>query len=166
MRKVMLTSMIAILALAMVACSSSPKDAATDKSSSKPADTTATATESAATPAATETSLNADTPGWKSDIKPITFDWYLNFSWFPNKWGVDPTSQYITKKTGVNINFIVPAGNENEKLNTMIASGKLPDFITLGWYEDGVKKMIEGGMVLPLNWQTRHEDTRRIFKCS
>lgn len=95
--------------------------------------------------------VNADEPGWMSDTAPITFDWYLNFSWFPNKWGVDPTSQYITKKTGVDINFIVPAGNENEKLNTMLASGKLPDFITLGWYEDAVKKMIEGEMVLPLN---------------
>ncbi|WP_235949418.1 type 2 periplasmic-binding domain-containing protein [Paenibacillus glycinis] len=95
--------------------------------------------------------VSADEPGWKADTSPITFDWYLNFSWFPNKWGVDATSQYITKKTGVNINFIVPAGNENEKLNTMIASGSLPDFITLGWSEDGVKKMIEGGMVEPLN---------------
>ncbi|WP_426446908.1 extracellular solute-binding protein [Paenibacillus sp. S-38] len=92
-----------------------------------------------------------NSPGWQADTSPITFDWYLNFSWFPNKWGVDPTSQYITKKTGVSLNFIVPAGNENEKLNTMIASGKLPDFITLGWYEDNVKKMIEGGLVLPLN---------------
>ncbi|MDO3681997.1 extracellular solute-binding protein [Paenibacillus ehimensis] len=101
---------------------------------------------------------NPDEPGWKSDTKPITFDWYLNFSWFPNKWGVDPTSQYVTKKTGVNINFIVPAGNENEKLNTMIASGKLPDFITLGWYEDAVKKMIEGGMVLPLDELAKQYD--------
>ncbi|MBZ4663878.1 MAG: transporter substrate-binding protein [Caloramator sp.] len=111
----------------------------------------------------TETSNNptvsADTPGWKQDAdKPITFDWYLNFSWFPNKWGVDLTSQYVTKKTGVNINFIVPAGNENEKLNTMIASGKLPDFITLGWWEDGVKKMIEGGLVLPLDELAKQYD--------
>ncbi|REE85282.1 putative aldouronate transport system substrate-binding protein [Paenibacillus taihuensis] len=110
----------------------------------------ATATNDAE-PENTAAAANPDEPGWKSDTSPITFDWYLNFSWFPNKWGVDPTSQYITKKTGVNINFIVPAGNENEKLNTMIASGSLPDFITLGWYEDGVKKMIEGGMVEPLN---------------
>lgn len=36
-------------------------------------------------------------------------------------------------------------------MNTMIASGSLPDFITLGWYEDAVKKMIEGDLVLPLN---------------
>ncbi len=101
-------------------------------------------------PAETKT-VSADEPGWKIDTSPITFDWYLNFSWFANKWGVDPTSQYVTKKTGVNLNFIVPAGNENEKLNTMIASGSLPDFITLGWWEDGVKSMIEGDLVLPLN---------------
>lgn len=109
---------------------------------------------SSSAPAALEepkTPATADEPGWMADKEPITFDWYLNFSWFPNKWGVDATSQYVTKKTGVSINFIVPAGNENEKLNTMIASGKLPDFITLGWSEDAVKKMIEGKMVLPLN---------------
>jgi putative aldouronate transport system substrate-binding protein len=84
-------------------------------------------------------------------MSPITFDWYVNFSWFTPKWGEDNTSKYITKKTGVNINLIVPAGNENEKLQTMIASGKLPDFITLDVNDDAVKKIIEGGMVLPLN---------------
>lgn len=106
-------------------------------------------TEATAEP--TAAALSADEPGWKLDTSPITFDWYLNFSWFPNKWGVDPTSQYVTKKTGVDINFIVPAGNENEKLNTLIASGKLPDFITLGYWEDAIKKMVEGELVLPLN---------------
>ncbi|AJS58901.1 extracellular solute-binding protein [Paenibacillus sp. IHBB 10380] len=95
--------------------------------------------------------LTADQPGWKEDITPITFDWYLNFSWFANKWGVDPTSKFITKKTGVDINFIVPAGNENEKLNTLIASGNLPDFITLDKGEASIQKMIDGELVLPLN---------------
>lgn len=115
---------------------------------------TGNSTNTAATEApaeATAAPVSADEPGWKSDTSPITFDWYLNFAWFPNKWGVDPTSQYVTKKTGVNLNFIVPAGNENEKLNTLIASGKLPDFITLGFWEEAIKKMIEGELVLPLN---------------
>lgn len=98
-----------------------------------------------------EAKLTQDDKGWEMDKSPITFDWYINFSWFPHKWGVDSTSKYITEKTGVNVNFIVPAGNEAEKMNTMIASGSLPDFITLGWYEDAVKKMIEGDLVLPLN---------------
>ncbi|AOZ92529.1 extracellular solute-binding protein [Paenibacillus crassostreae] len=105
-------------------------------------------------PAAVETpvaELSADKPGWQIDTSPITFDWYLNFSWFANKWGVDATSQYITKKTGVDLNFIVPAGNENEKLNTLIASGDLPDFITLDKGEGSIQKMIDGELVLPLN---------------
>lgn len=65
--------------------------------------------------------------------------------------GCRPNLPIYYQKPAVDINFIVPAGNENEKLNTLMASGKLPDFITLGWYEDAVKKMIEGELVLPLN---------------
>lgn len=118
--------------------------------------------ENTSTPTSTTVS---NEPGWKKDTTPITFDWYLNFSWFPNKWGVDSTSKYITKKTGVSLNLIVPAGNENEKLNTMIASGKLPDFLTLGWYEDAVKKMQEGNLVLPLNKLAEKYDTY-FFKVS
>ncbi|MGP0583469.1 extracellular solute-binding protein [Paenibacillus timonensis] len=143
-KKMMMLLMASIMVLSLAACGGNG-NANKESANNKTANTnTQESTEPAATP-------SADEPGWKSDTSPITFDWYLNFAWFPNKWGVDPTSQYVTKKTGVDINFIVPAGNENEKLNTLIASGKLPDFITLGWYEDGVKKMIEGGLVEPLN---------------
>ncbi|MCL6605120.1 MAG: extracellular solute-binding protein [Paenibacillus sp.] len=99
----------------------------------------------------TASAVDPNAAGWKSNIEPITFDWYINFSWFGAKWGEDLTSQYITKKTGVNVNFIVPPGNENEKLNTLIASGDLPDFITIDVSNDAVKKMIEGELVLPLN---------------
>lgn len=97
--------------------------------------------------------LNPNEPGYKATAKdPITLDWYINFNWFGSKWGQgDVVSQYITEKTGVSVNFITPPGNEAEKLNTMIASGSLPDIITLGWWEDAVKKMIEGELVLPLN---------------
>lgn len=105
-----------------------------------------------------ETKPSSEEPGWKKDTSPITFDWYINFSWFPNKWGVDLTSQYITKKTGVNLNIMVPAGNETEKMNTMIATKSLPDFITLAWSEDAVKKMIEGELVLPLNELAKEYD--------
>nr|WP_223192668.1 extracellular solute-binding protein [Paenibacillus sedimenti] len=151
-RKTLTTLLALITAVSITACS-------TDKGTSSTGSPEPTkATETAAASSSVPATVNANEPGWKSDTKPITFDWYLNFSWFPNKWGVDPTSQYITKKTGVNVNFIVPAGNENEKLNTMIASGKLPDFITLGWWEDAAKKMIEGKMVLPLNELAKQYD--------
>ncbi|CAN7219350.1 extracellular solute-binding protein [Paenibacillus sp. LjRoot56] len=92
-----------------------------------------------------------DVPAWKLDTTPITFDWYINFDWFTSKWGGNVVSDYVTKKTGVSLNFITPAGDASERLNTMMAARTLPDFITLGWYEDAVLKMIKGDMVLPLN---------------
>ena len=153
-RKIATSLLAASMVFSLAACSGGKNS---ESASPSPSDS-AKPSESASAAASTAPSANADEPGWKSDTSPITFDWYLNFSWFPNKWGVDPTSQYVTKKTGVNINFIVPAGNENEKLNTMLASGKLPDFITLGWWEDAVKKMIEGKMVLPLNELAKEYD--------
>jgi putative aldouronate transport system substrate-binding protein len=135
--KNLLMLMIATVLVLTTACSSGGnKNANKEESTGAPAEAV---------------KLTQDDKGWEVDKSPITFDWYINFSWFPNKWGVDATSKYITEKTGVNVNFIVPAGNEAEKMNTMIASGSLPDFITLGWYEEAVKKMIEGDLVLPLN---------------
>lgn len=102
--------------------------------------------------AGTNKAASADAPGWKANAEnPIKFDWYINFSWFARHWGDSKVSKYITQKTGVDVNFIVPAGNEAEKLNAMIAGDALPDLITLGWYEGQVPMMIEAGLVEPLD---------------
>lgn len=94
----------------------------------------------------------ADAPGWIANAdKPITFDWYIHFSWFARSWGNSEVSKYITEKTGVNVNFVVPAGNEAEKLNSLIAGDALPDIITLGWYEGQVPMMIDSGLVYALD---------------
>lgn len=83
--------------------------------------------------------------------EPVTFDWYVNYSWFNPSWGENAVSKKITEETGVNIRFITPSGNENEKLNALIASDSLPDLITLGWWETQINEMIEGDMVYALN---------------
>jgi putative aldouronate transport system substrate-binding protein len=94
----------------------------------------------------------ANAPGWTlNKANPITFDWYINFSWFARQWGDSAVSKYITDKTGVNVRFIVPAGNEAEKLNSMIAGDTLPDLITLGWWESQVSLMTDAGLVLSLD---------------
>ncbi len=99
------------------------------------------------------------TPGWKlNKDKPITFDWYVNFSWFARQWGDSAVSKYVTEKTGVNVRFVVPAGNEAEKLNSMIAGDTLPDLITLGWWESQVGMMIDAGLVLPLDELAQNYD--------
>ncbi|MCL2138417.1 MAG: extracellular solute-binding protein [Treponema sp.] len=97
-------------------------------------------------------STSADIEGWKlNKDTPITFDWYIHFSWFGRQWGESAVSRYITEKTGVNIRFNVPAGVEAERLNTMIAGDVLPDLLTLGWWEGQIPMMIEDGLVEPLN---------------
>jgi len=135
-----LVLVFALLLSALVGCGNS-----TEKKDT----TTSQVTNDATKPA--ETKANPDEPGWKQDTKPITFDWYIHFSWFATKWENSIVSKYVTEKTGVKINFIVPSGNENEKLNTLIASGSLPDFVTLGWSEGLAKTIQESGLVLPLN---------------
>ena len=98
-------------------------------------------------------------PGWTLNVeKPVKFDWYLNFSWFARHWGDSEVSKYITQKTGVDINFIVPAGNEAEKLNAMIAGDALPDLITLGWWEGQIPLMIDSGLVEPLDELAKQYD--------
>jgi len=93
-----------------------------------------------------------DVPGWRANASnPIQFDWYIHFNWFSRSWGESRVSRYITAKTGVDIRFIVPAGNEAERLNTMIAGNALPDLITLGWWEGQIPMMIEAGMLEALN---------------
>lgn len=94
----------------------------------------------------------SDEPGWKINADdPIRLDWYVNFSWYSRQWGESLVSKYVTEKTGVDIRFIVPAGNESERLNAMIAGDSLPDLLTIGWYEGQVQILIDSGMVEPLN---------------
>ncbi len=93
-----------------------------------------------------------DEPGWKANAdKPIQFDWYIHFNWFSRQWGDSRVSKYITALTGVDVRFIVPAGSEEERLNSMIAGQALPDFITLGWWAGQIPMMIDAEMLEPLN---------------
>lgn len=94
---------------------------------------------------------NYSEEGWKRDTTPITFDWYIDFSWFTTKWGNNPVSKYVTDKTGVSLNLITPSGDETEKLNSMIETGKLPDFITLSAGDDGYKRIIQSGLAFSLD---------------
>ncbi|BCZ45546.1 ABC transporter substrate-binding protein [Clostridium gelidum] len=94
---------------------------------------------------------NYDEEGQNVDRTPITFDWYIDFSWFQTKWGTNPVSKYVSEKTGVSLNLITPSGDETEKLNSMIETGKLPDLITLSSQDYGYKRIIQSGLALPLD---------------
>ncbi len=87
----------------------------------------------------------------EEEPEQVTLDWYVNYSWFVAGWGENLVSRTITEETGVSVNFITPKGNEDEKLNALIAADALPDLITLGWWEPQVNSMIRNDMVYALN---------------
>jgi putative aldouronate transport system substrate-binding protein len=101
-------------------------------------------------PATAVASVNPDVPGWTVDTSPVTLEWYVHLNWYNNDWGQYEMSQVIQEKTGVRLNFIIPAGSENEKLNTIIASGDIPDIVSIGWWESGLRQLIEGGLLASL----------------
>lgn len=80
-----------------------------------------------------------------------TLSWYINFSWFPSSWGENLVSKAITEKTGVAIEFVVPSGDEERKLNSLINSDSLPDMLTLNWWEEEIGEMIEADMIYALD---------------
>ena len=82
--------------------------------------------------------------------KPV--DWYVNLAWFTTKWGKDWVSQKIEKDLGFKVNVIAPpAGGENPTLTTMIASGTLPDMMTLNWGDSNINQMISSKILTPIN---------------
>ncbi len=146
-----------ILTLAMcssmlAACGNGSKEETTE-GTTKAAETTTKGAEGESTTASEggDSATATDEATWKNNTDPVKLSWYINFSWFTRTWGTDQTSQYITEKTGVDIEYIVPAGNEAEKMSTMIASETLPDLVTIGWYEAAVNQMIDAGQLYSLN---------------
>ncbi|MDO5298280.1 MAG: extracellular solute-binding protein [Clostridia bacterium] len=81
----------------------------------------------------------------------VTLEWYVNYSWFTTPWGGNLVSRAITERTGTDISFFVPSGNESDRLNALIFSDALPDLITLGWWEPQVRTLIDGGYVWALD---------------
>ena len=82
----------------------------------------------------------ADTAA-KQEFSDEPLDWFIGFSWYTGNWGQDLVTQTVTELTGIEAEFIIPAGNAMEKLNTMVVADDLPDLITIGWYEDIAKKL-------------------------
>lgn len=81
------------------------------------------------------------------DLSPITF------TFFDKNVGEsfdNPVAKEITKRTGVYLEIQQPTGNPSEKLNLMLTSNDLPDFLAIS-RGDILEKYIAAGALLPLN---------------
>ncbi len=139
-KKVFALALILVLAFNLAGCGKKNEPTGTDANAGKEATGSQDSPE------------GDDTPGWQKNADDLVdLTWYINFSWFTTPWGENLVSKTITEETGCNIEFIVPAGTESEKLNSLIASDSLPDLLTLGWYEPQVGQLIEDGLVYALD---------------
>ncbi|MEH7479641.1 extracellular solute-binding protein [Neobacillus drentensis] len=98
-------------------------------------------------------SVSKDTPSWKKDKEKANLTWYVNFDWFAQKWGKDYATKFITEDTNVSITY--QAGT-SENLNTKMASGDLPDIVTLDSQDPLVKDAAK--WALPLDVLSKKYD--------
>ncbi|MCL6602755.1 MAG: extracellular solute-binding protein [Paenibacillus sp.] len=89
---------------------------------------------------------------WKKDTSAFTFSQYFYGNWASAYlWKDQYAMKLATEKTGVTIDRKLATGNDDDYLNTMIASGDLPDTIMLDWNNPAVMKLIKNGMVYSID---------------
>ncbi|AIQ28686.1 hypothetical protein P40081_11255 [Paenibacillus sp. FSL P4-0081] len=92
------------------------------------------------------------TESWKQDTSPFKFTQYFYGNWASAYlWKDQYAMKLATEKTGVTIDRKLATGNDDDYLNTMIASGDLPDTIMLDWNNPAVSKLINNGMVYSMD---------------
>lgn len=83
--------------------------------------------------------------------EPLEISIFGNYEWYTMpKWGADPMTKWVQDNKKITIKEIPNGGNNAQKLNTMIASGELPDIV---WGERGadVERLREAGLLVPLD---------------
>ncbi|URN95263.1 MAG: extracellular solute-binding protein [Candidatus Pristimantibacillus lignocellulolyticus] len=94
-------------------------------------------------------------PAWKSDTSPVSLSWYTGVSGYSKKWDAKNNfvDKIITEETGVSVDFIHAGNDVNAEFNVMMATGNLPDVITLDrWNSTSlVQTLINSDMVAPMN---------------
>ncbi|RJE86288.1 extracellular solute-binding protein [Paenibacillus sp. 1011MAR3C5] len=141
MKQSIIMALALIMVLSLAACTGSKNNENTP--TSQPSNNSQ--------PPAGEATPNPEVPAWQLDTSPIELSWFVGASWYPHSWGESLASKYVTEKTGVKVKLEVPSGEANEHITLMMTSGKLPDLITMGSWENAVKKLWEGDFVYALN---------------
>lgn len=138
-----LLSIILAASVAITGCSSQ------NGSTNNAADTT----DSSAEPSST--TLSSSEPGWKSNTSPVNLSWYTGVAGYSKKWDVkgNYVDKLITEETGVSVDFIHAGNDVNSEFNVMMATGNLPDIITLDrWNSTSlIQTLMSSGSVAPLN---------------
>lgn len=157
LRVLSITCVAAMLIASLTGCNTAAPAATTAPATAAPtsapaaATTAAAATEAAATASAAP-SMPVSSMEWTQSTSPVTLTAFIDFnsnSW--TTWGSDHVTQEITKRTGVTVTVTCATTTEHEELNSMMASGQMPDFIILNGDGPLRTTLWKQGFVAPLN---------------
>lgn len=81
----------------------------------------------------------------------VSLSWYINFSWFDKSWGEDKISQYITQQTGIDVEYIIPTGDESQFLNNILNGNISADIITFESWNPVYTDFLAQDYFLPLD---------------
>lgn len=82
--------------------------------------------------------VSPNTPSWKKDKSTASLTWFMGWDWFTPGNFSTPAENYIKQDTGVDITY---QSGGDDKLNSLIASGTLPDIITVDGGSPLVKEL-------------------------
>jgi putative aldouronate transport system substrate-binding protein len=90
-------------------------------------------------------------PSWSQNKDtPVTLNWFFAYDWYPKVW--NPDKNFADKKlltdTGITLNITT---GDMEKLNTLVATGNMPDIITFDAVNSLRKQLENNKQLLPLD---------------
>jgi putative aldouronate transport system substrate-binding protein len=91
--------------------------------------------------------VDPNTPSWKKDKSTASLTWFMGFDWFTPGHFTTPAENYIKQDTGADITY---QSGGDDKLNSLIASGTLPDIITVDGGSPLVKELNKDAIPLDI----------------
>ena len=97
--------------------------------------------------------ITGEGPSYTWDTSPVEISVYIALEGYGYKWNTDILCMgHLTEKTGVKLNL---QSGSAERLNGMIASGKLPDIVVLDSIDSPIRTSLEqSGLVWDLDTLT------------
>ncbi|SDT16784.1 carbohydrate ABC transporter substrate-binding protein, CUT1 family [Paenibacillaceae bacterium GAS479] len=142
-KKTAFKSMALAMAVAMVLAGCSGNNVSTNNTASNMGGASPAPSASPGTDAGTE--------AWQLGSEPLEYTMYGHYDWYVMpKWGADESSKWIQDNMKVTVNNIPSNENAAQKLNTMIASGSLPDVLWMDKNQD-VEKLRQADMLVPFD---------------
>lgn len=125
--KKLFTRMFAIIFIASIILSGCSGKDKTDNKDADASNSQASGTATTAETSKTPVTWDSEELTWKKDKSPVKFSVFINDALFPLKNWDSAVAKEITKRTGVTLDLIIAANDQQQ--DVLLASGSLPELV-------------------------------------